>query len=420
MNILPKILMYLSVLLFCGAMVAALIKFLKALGFNKMKQPFLNLKAPKLISKNKVVFEIIFYCLISRVAIYILGILGYMLVKGEHINFLNSFSTLFVKWDGEHYPFLAENWYVNFGDKKYLLVFFPLYPMTIRLVALLVHNYIVAGFVVSNVFLVIGCIYLYKITEMDFEEDIAMRSVKYLLFFPVSFFLGSTFSESMFFAFTVAAIYYWRKKDYKLTALFGFMGALTRSFGIIIVVPIVINIIIELKTNKKLSKSEILEQLCAVLSPFLGILTYLLINLRVSGSAFTFLKYQKEHWNQSFGFFGSTISTITKNSLTDQISQSASLWIPQLILIFAVLMILYSSIKYLNISYIAYMLAYIFLTISPTWLLSAPRYLLCLFPLYITMGNMGRKRYLDFSFTFLMSLGLGFCTIAFVNGYYIM
>lgn len=420
MILLSETLKYLSVILFCGAVIATVLKFLQALGICKINFSGMSLRTPEIISKNKFIFEIIFYCLLSRVAIYILGILGYMLVKSEHVSFLNSFSTLFVKWDGEHYPFIAKNWYVNFGDKKYLLVFFPLYPMIIKLTALLVHNYIAAGFIVSNTFLVIGCVYLYKVTKMDFEDDTALRAVKYLLFFPVSFFLGSTFSESMFFAITVAAVYYWRKRDYKLTALLGFLGTLTRSFGIILVVPIVVDIIIEVKNKVKFNRSEIVDRLTVVISPFLGILTYLLINLRVSGNAFTFLKYQKEHWNQNFGFFGSTISTITMNSFTDKVSQGASLWIPQLIIIFAVLIILFSSIKHLNISYTAYMIAYIFLTISPTWLLSAPRYLLCLFPLYITMGNMGQKRYLDFAFTLLMALGLGFCTIAFVNGYYIM
>lgn len=418
MKILPALLMVLSVVLFSFAVVKASLLFLYKLGVSRIKFP--DLKLPVISDDKKDIIEIIFYCVLSRVVIYLIGILGFMLVKNQHLGFVESISSLFVKWDGEHYPFIAQNWYVNYGDKKYLLVFFPLYPMAIKAVAIVVKNYVAAGFIVSNISLVIGCVYLYKITEMDFDSETALRSVKYLLIFPVSFFLSSTFSESMFFAITVAAVYYWRKKDFRTSALLAFMGGLTRSFGMLLAVPMLVDTIIELKNNGRLCKSEILGRLSAFTSPFLGMLCYLIVNYRVSGNAFTFLKYQKEHWSQSIGFFGSTIGMLVKNCYTDTVSQTASLWIPQIIIIFAVLILLFSSIKHLNISYVAYMIAYIFLTISPTWLLSAPRYLMCLFPLLITLGNMGRKRYLDFAITLLMVAGLGFCTIAFVNGYYIM
>lgn len=420
MNILPALLMILSVVLFSSAVVKAFLVFLYKIGVRKVQISDIKIKLPAIPDDKKVITEIIFYCVISRVAIYLIGILGFMLVKNQHIGFMQSFSSLFVKWDGEHYPFIAQNWYVNYGDKKYLLVFFPLYPVVIRIVALFVQNYIAASFIVSNVSLVIGCIYLYKITEMDFDRDCALRTVKYFLIFPVSFFLSSSFSESMFFAITVAAIYYWRKKDFRICALLALMGSLTRSFGILLVVPMLVDTIIDFKKNGCFSKSEVLERLYAFISPFLGILCYLIINYRVSGSAFTFLKYQKEHWSQSIGFFGSTISTLTRNCYTDTVSQVSSLWIPQIIIIFMVLIVLFSAIKHLNIGYVAYMIAYIFLTISATWLLSAPRYLMCLFPLLMAMGNMGKNRYIDYAITLMMAVGLGFCTIAFVNGYYIM
>lgn len=412
--------MYLSILLFFGAVIAAAIAFLNKLIPQPVKLAALNVKIPILSGEKGIYFEIALYCIMSRLIIYVTGILGFMLVKNQAVDLGSSFSTLFDKWDGSHYLFIAEHWYVNFGDEKNLLVFFPLYPVAIKIVSLVTFNYQLAGILVSNISLIIGCIYLYKLTAMDFDADTSIRAVKYLLIFPVSFFLGITFSESMFFALTVSAFYYLRKRNYVAAGILSFLAALTRSFGILIIIPMVVDLILEFKNNRKLFKEGLLRRIGAMVSPFLGISVYLLINYVVSGNPFTFLKYQKEHWHQAIGFFGSTIKMIADNTFGNNFSESASLWVPQLILIFLALILLCLSIERLNISYVAYMAGYIFLTISPTWLLSAPRYLMCLFPLFILLGYLGRKRGADFVITVFMALGLGFCTIAFVNGYYIM
>lgn len=415
-----QILMYLSIILFFGAAIAAAAAFFNKLVSKPIRLPPINFRLPRLVGEKAVYFEIASYCIISRLLIYVTGILGFMLVKNQAVDLAGSFSALFDKWDGNHYIFIAENWYVNFGDKKNLLVFFPLYPTAVKIVSLITFNYQLAGVLVSNISLIIGCIYLYKITEMEFDSDTGIRAVKYLLLFPVSFFLGITFSESMFFALTVAAFYYLRKKEYIVVGILSFLAALTRSFGVLIILPMVVDLILEFKNNRNIFYKESVKRIGALISPFLGISVYLIINYQVSGNPFTFLKYQKEHWHQTIGFFGSTIKMIAANTFGNNYSESASLWAPQLIIIFLALILLCLSIKRLNIGYVAYMIGYIFLTISPTWLLSAPRYLMCLFPLFILMGYFGRKRGTDFAITVFMALGLGFCTIAFVNGYYIM
>lgn len=413
--------MYLSIFAFTGASFAAFAVFLVKLDLLKIKLPQINKSLFNIDSSKKLYIEIALCCIISRLTIYILGILGYMLVKNQPLDFFNSFTTLFSKWDGDHYTFIAENWYVTYGDKRYLLVFFPLYPIAIKIISLVFVDYAASGIIVSNTFLILGCIYLYKLTVMDFDRDTAFRAVKYLLLFPVSFFLGATFSESMFFALSVATIYYWRNKKLTLSALLAFMAALTRSFGLLLVIPMAIDFILELKKDSKsIITKGIYNRLLNILSPFLGIAVYLIINLQVSGNPLTFMKYQREHWSQRIGFFGNTIRMLTENALGKQPSEIASLWLPQLLIIFLTLALLCYSVKHLNISYVAYMLGYIFLTISPTWLLSAPRYLMCLFPMLIILGYAGRRRHLDFIITLILATGLGFCTIAFVNGYFIM
>jgi len=421
MTKLPDILMFLSIILFCSAIFSAFILFLKNLGLSLPNIPELNIKPPEISQEIKIYFEIVLYCTLSRIIIYCIGLLGYMLVKNESLDVFRSFTTLFSKWDGDHYIFIAENWYVTTGDKRFLLVFYPLYPIAIKILSFIINNKIAAGVIISNISLILGCIYLYKLTESDFGSDTAFRTIKYLLLFPVSFFFGITYSESMFLALSIATFYYWKREKFILATIFAYFAALTRSVGILLVVPMLTELIIGYKDiYNGQSKSRLGLKLAAIFAPFIGFGTYLLINLQVSGNAFTFLNYQSEHWGQKFGFFGSTIKMLAKNAIEWKPEISASLWVPQLVVIFITLMLLCYAIKGLHISYLAYMIAYIGLTISPTWLLSSPRYLMCLFPIFMLLGHIGKKRTWDFAITFIFAVGLGFCTIAFVNGYSIM
>ena len=291
---LPWLLMLLSIILFCGATFVALAVFLNKLGFSPIKLPQLRLKLPKVPCDKKVYYEIALCCILSRIVIYIIGVLGYMLVKNQHVSLLSSFSTLFSKWDGEHYTFIAENWYVDYGDKKNLLVFFPLYPIAIKALSLITFNYQVAGVLVSNISLIIGCIYLYKITEIDFGLDTALRAVKYLLLFPVSFFMGITYSESLFFSLSVTTLFYWRKQNYKAASILALLAAMTRSFGLLLIIPMLTDLIIEHKNSgSSIKKNELLGPFSSILSPFLGIAAYLLINFQFSGNALTFLNIKR-------------------------------------------------------------------------------------------------------------------------------
>src|SRR5262249_49280601 len=54
------------------------------------------------------------------------------------------------EWDAVHYLNLAKNGYVAAGDARVSLVFFPLYPWLVRLMAFVVRDYLVAALIVSG------------------------------------------------------------------------------------------------------------------------------------------------------------------------------------------------------------------------------------------------------------------------------
>ena len=75
---------------------------------------------------------------------------------------------------------------------------------------------------------------------MDFGEDLISRTITYLLVFPTTFFFSGVYSESLFLALTAAAFYYARTNRWPLACTLVALATLTRSQGMIIALPLLI------------------------------------------------------------------------------------------------------------------------------------------------------------------------------------
>ncbi|HCS72379.1 MAG TPA: hypothetical protein DIW17_00690, partial [Clostridiales bacterium] len=122
-------------------------------------------------------------------------------------------------------------------------------------------------------------------------------------------------------------------------------------------------------------------------------------NYQVSGNPFQFLVYQKEHWSQSLGLFFNTVSYQTDYAIKTFQEQNyhslLGLWLPNLFSIFFSLIVMLAAVKKIRPSYTAWFFAYYIIAIGATWLLSAPRYLLVLFPTTLALTSLTDKRWLD-------------------------
>jgi hypothetical protein len=358
----------------------------------------------------------------SRMLIYLLGYLGTMLISNQVPGLVDSFPSLWNRWDSKHYLFIAEHWYVTVTDKKYLIVFFPLYSMAIQMVSWVIGDLFWSGIIVSNLCLAISCFYLYKLTASDFDETVAFRSVKYLLLFPVSFFLGAVFSDGMFLMFSLLTVYQLRRRDWLKAGVWGMLAAFTRNFGLLLLIPALIEWI--LSHRKQFAKLMDWNRrgLFLFLIP-MGYFAYLVLNKSITGDWFTFLTYQKEYWNHNLqlfadlGEYARNASAVSSWGPSDRIS----IWIPQVALVLTTLMSIIAGLWFrIRYSYLAYMFAYLLSCLSITWLISGPRYMLGLFPLYIVLGVISHNKWFDLALTMLSTLFLAFYTLAFTGGFRIM
>jgi len=66
--------------------------------------------------------------------------------------------------DSPHYLFLAKEGYQSEGDQAKLIVFYPLYPLLMKVLGMiLLGNYELAGLLISNVCAGLASVYLYKL-----------------------------------------------------------------------------------------------------------------------------------------------------------------------------------------------------------------------------------------------------------------
>lgn len=140
------------------------------------------------------------------------------------LNRVNPFHLL-MRWDSWHYITIIQNGYSD------LFVFFPLYPLLVKLVSYFV-SIPSAGYLVSFISLSIALTYLYKLLRLDEDKLIANRTILFLLIFPTALFFSLIYTESLFLALTVAFFYQLRKKHWLTATILGFFVTLTRNVGV--------------------------------------------------------------------------------------------------------------------------------------------------------------------------------------------
>jgi hypothetical protein len=141
---------------------------------------------------------------------------------------------LWQRFDTNWYLSIATNGYVYEGSTVYL----PAYPLLIRMGTMLTGNPIFSALLVSNFALLGVLVLLYRITQMQFGDASARRSVVYLVMFPTGFFLLAAYTESLFVLFALAALMFAQRDRWIFAAMCGVCAALTRLQGVLLVVPL--------------------------------------------------------------------------------------------------------------------------------------------------------------------------------------
>lgn len=141
------------------------------------------------------------------------------------------------RFDVIHFLRIAQSGY----SEPDLTAFFPLYPASTGVLGRVFGGeYLLAGFVIANAatLVAVNLLYFWLLDE-GFEEEIAFRSVLYMVWFPASFFLFVPYSESLFLLLALASLWAGRRRRWLLAGSAAAFATAAR-FGGIVLAPVLI------------------------------------------------------------------------------------------------------------------------------------------------------------------------------------
>lgn len=141
-------------------------------------------------------------------------------------------------WDGYWYSLLAN---YGYGIYQASAAFWPLYPLLLWIGAQISGwDTAVVGIVISNVSFLFALILLYRLVRIDYAESVARRTLWLTAFFPTAFYFSALYTESLFLLVTVAAVYYGRTGRWTRAAFAVALAGLTRNTGVMVLIPLAV------------------------------------------------------------------------------------------------------------------------------------------------------------------------------------
>ncbi len=298
-------------------------------------------------------------------------------------------------WDAANYVRIAQFGY----QTPYDVAFFPLFPLLIAAIAHLLGNwsYLLVGTLISNGTLLGALFVLYQLAADAGGDLVGRRTLLYLCIFPTAFFFFAPYNEPLFLLLSTSIFLALRRQRWWLAGLFGFLASLTRSPGILLVVPFIAELWLS-RDSITASRQKMLLRVLPVLLIPLGTLLYAIYCWHISGNPLDFVAVQSHwgrhttwpwqgiflslasiFWYQPFGSFSevhnvldlsATIAFITLAILgRNKLRASYSIWLAVLL---------------------------IFILISPAVATNDPlesnqRFILEMFPAFITLAMIGIK-----------------------------
>ncbi len=336
--------------------------------------------------------------LLSRLIIFASALVGCWL-NGDLLAFFSDFRNHWIRWDAIGYLSIANHGYT--AQTEAYLVLMPLYPLLVRIFSIFCFgNAALAGTILSNVSLIGAGWALYLLVQEKQGQIAARRAVQLMMFCPLSVFFSVPYAESLFLFLTLLSILMARRQKFIAAIGVGMLAASTRLAGILTIIPVLLEIwkyerSIQLWPRHKgrcitrLVGYSLLACLIAM-----GFVVYLLINQVSFGDPMAFVRVQAESWNQTFGSLANTVRYSVQTAFTsDSIPWNLGVWLPQsLLLVLSVLLLLITSI-YIDPGDGLYAWGYLALTLAPTWLLTGPRMIYCLYALYPMLARASRRKW---------------------------
>jgi predicted nucleic acid-binding Zn ribbon protein len=323
------------------------------------------------------------WILAIKLIVLAFGVIAYTVFANKPPVGLYGRLAIWNQWDAPHYLDIARDGYVTEGDQRNWIVFYPLFPWTVRLLAIVFRDYLISAFVVSSVASIGAGILLRRLTELDFGSATAQIAVWFMFIFPTSYFFHIGYTESLFLMLALGSFLAARRRRWWLAGVIGALASLTRVNGMILIPALACEAFMEYRATEKRR-----FRLAWLWIAFVGIgfAIYLLVNYKVYGHPFDFLTVLPDRFFKKPAWPWIGIIKVWTWLWVD--ARRALMNGP--IEFFFIMFSLGCTIwcwKTLRLSYAVWMTLNWFLFTSTSMVNSIPRYNLILFPIYILLAR---------------------------------
>ena len=331
----------------------------------------------------------------------------------------HNFWTAWEREDALWFLRIATGGYAN-GDGS--AAFFPLYPLLVRVFSFAMGGHpLAAGILVSNLALLGSLCMLYVLTRSELSEPTARRAVLYAAVFPTSFFFLAPYSESTYLLLVLVCLWAARRQRWGAAAAAGAGAALTRNVGIVLALPIAVEAIQRWMESGR--KGVPVPGLLASLGPPAGTALYLFYWQQKSGDWLAPV-HQQAGWDRHLT---SPFSALWQGILDafhfTGVYPGGYHQLDLLVVAPALALAVYGAFRFrpaFSVFVWASLIPPLLLVFSGRPLMSIPRFLLPLFPLYWAAAVWTRNHPLRHEvYLVTSSLLLGVMLLLFVNWYYV-
>ena len=318
--------------------------------------------------------------------LFLFAVQTYQVLQNQRVAGVRGWLEVWNRWDSLNYQKLAEFGYSAAGELKPLLVFYPLYPWTVRLFAFVFRDYLISAFVVSTLASLVTAVVFLRLIELDYAKDLAQRAVWFLFIFPTSYFLHIGYTESLFLMLALSSILAARKERWLIAGVLGALTCLTRANGLVLLPVLVVEAAQQYRGTRRFQWRWLYLGIAAG-----GFGGYLLLNKYVTGNPFAFTALMQQFF---FKKLSSPLVGITNAIFSRYRDPTEAEMIGTQEITFIVLGLVCIIVSWFKLrpAYTVWLAGNWLLFVSVSFVLSVPRYTLTMFPIFILFAMLARQR----------------------------
>lgn len=374
--------------------------------------------------RRRYLLRALLMAIVLRIALFGVMYMYQRVVDQQSLPMADLLTRGLVHWDARHYLSLADQGYRGNGEERFLIVYFPLYPWLVGLFNFLIRDYLLSGLSVSFLASVAAGYWLQRLLhDQGCDEDTVLRAFAFFSCLPGAMYTALPFTESLFLALTLWSFTAAQRLQWFRAGLAGALAAATRSTGILLLPALAVAALWPRReppdaASASSAPAGFKPGMLWLLLIATGLLAYLILNQLVTGNPFTFMQYQSEHWNQGLIPPWTQVIDTVQHLATEPRGQHRFVYFEARLaaLLVGLVLLIEATRRKLPLAWLLYAWMSFFVFICAREAISLPRYLYCLFPIYVVLAQWTRRPMLFQAALYLSSMLLAGWFVLYMTG----